>query len=361
MIGFIINPIAGMGGRVALKGTDGVVAEAIRRGSKPMSSQIALRFLSSLNCKPHFMTVSGDMGANSLRKAGFDFSVVYSAGKPTSADDTKNAVRAMIEKGAKLIVFTGGDGTARDVVSADERGVPVLGIPSGVKMFSSCFALDPESAARILCEYMKGSAVFRDSEILDIDEAAYRRGKLEIKLYASARTPYIAGYVQNSKEESFGGDEESAKDEIAEYILDIMEDGALYILGPGTTTMRIAEKMGEEKTPLGVDAYFNGKIVLRDAGEKELRSALLKYGKAKIIVSPIGSQGFIFGRGNQQISADIIRKAGKDSIIVVATPQKMEATPELHIYTGDRELDKMFRGYVRVITGYNRMKMKKIT
>ena len=360
MIGFLINPIAGMGGRVALKGTDGVVAEAIRRGSEPVSPGIAFRFLSSLQCKPHFITASGDMGENSLKKAGFDFSVIYSTGNVTSAEDTKNAVRAMIAEGAKLIVFTGGDGTARDVVSA-EREVPVLGIPSGVKMFSSCFALSPESAARVLCEYLKGSAVFRDSEILDIDEEAYRMGELKIKLYATARTPYIPGYIQNSKEESFGGDEESAKDEIAEYILDIMEDRVLYILGPGTTTMRIAQKMGEEKTPLGVDAYLNRKRVLKDAGEKELRSALLRYGKAEIIVSPIGSQGFIFGRGNQQISADIIRRVGKERVTVVATPQKMEETPELHIYTGDRELDKMFRGHIRVITGYQRMKMKRLT
>ncbi len=359
MIGFIVNPVAGMGGRVGLKGTDGMVDEAIKRGAEPVSPEIARKFLSSLECKPEFLTASGPMGEDFLREAGLPYEVVYSAGEVTSAEDTKRACETMMQK-AELIVFIGGDGTARDVASVIGERVLVIGIPSGVKMYSSCFAMTPEKGAHLLCEFMRGNCGLKEAEVLDIDEDAYRKGRLSIALYGHVRIPYMPEMVQGSKREYFG-DEDSSKEEIAEYLVENMEPDTLYILGAGSTTARIAEKMGVEKTILGIDAYSNGEIVGKDMSEKEILELLESYPKAKIVLSPIGAQGFILGRGNQQISPEVIRKVGIENIIVVATPQKLRGTPELHVYTGDEEIDSRFKGHIRVLSGYGRYTVKRVT
>ena len=356
MLGFVVNPIAGMGGRVALKGTDGVVEEAIRRGAKPVSPGIARKFLSSLKSRPFFLTASGEMGENFLND--FDFRVVYHAGEGTTSEDTKKAVKRMVEEGAELIVFVGGDGTARDVSSVSE--VPIIGIPSGVKMYSSCFAYSPERAAEIVDAFIEGRASLKEAEILDIDEERYRRGEFSVKLYGTAKVPYIEGAVQSAKAEYSGGDEESAKEEIAEYIVEEMESDTLYIIGAGSTTSAIARKLGQEKTMLGVDAYINGNLIAKDLDEKAILQLLKEHPKAKLIISPIGAQGFVFGRGNQQISPEVLRTIGKENVLIISTPGKMASTHELHIYTGDKEIDDSLRGYVRVLTGYGRWKMKRL-
>ena len=227
-------------------------------------------------------------------------------------------------------------------------------------MYSSCFAYSPEDAAGIVDSFMEGRTSVKEAEILDIDEEAYRNGEFRVRLYSTADIPYVEGAVQSAKVEYSGGDEESAKQEIAEYIADSMEPGVLYLIGAGSTTAAIAERLGQEKTMLGVDAYLDGKLIGSDMDEKSILELLERHPDAKIIVSPIGAQGFVFGRGNQQISPDVLRKIGKENVIIVSTPGKMASTPELHIYTGDRELDDSFRGYVRVLTGYGRWKMKKI-
>ncbi len=359
MIGFVVNPIAGMGGRVALKGTDGVLDEAIRRGAEPVSPDIAGKFLSSLKGRHYFLTASGAMGEEYLKKMRMEHRTVYHAGELTNSDDTKNAVRDMVEGGAELIVFVGGDGTARDVVSSAGE-TPVLGIPSGVKMYSSCFAYSPEVAAEIVDSFVEGRASLGEAEILDIDEEAYRRGEFRVKLYATARIPYIEGAVQSAKAEYSGVDEESAKQEIAEFMVDEMQPGILYILGAGSTTKAIAERLAQDKTMLGVDAYLDGKLLSSDMDEKKILSLLEKHPDARLIISPIGAQGFIFGRGNQQISPEVLRKIGKDRVIIISTPGKLASTPELHIYTGDEDIDGSFRGYIRVLTGYGRWKMKRV-
>ena len=361
MIGFIVNPVAGMGGRVGLKGTDGMVEEAIKRGAKPVSPHIAREFLKSLRCEPEFLTVSDGMGEDFLRDFGLSYELVYSIGEgeSTSSEDTKKACKIMMEK-SDLIVFIGGDGTARDIASVLGDRVPVIGIPSGVKMYSSCFAITPEKGAELLCEFLKGNCALKDAEVLDIDENAYRNGKLSISLYGHVMIPYISEMVQDSKKEYFG-DERSSKEEIAEYMVENMEPDTLYIIGAGSTTAKIAEKMGLEKTILGIDAYYNGEIVGKDLSEMEILKLLDRYSKAKIIVSPIGAQGFIFGRGNQQISPEVIRKVGIENIIVVATPQKLRETPELHVYTGDEDTDSRFMGHIRVLSGYGRYTVKRVT
>ncbi|OYT53888.1 MAG: hypothetical protein B6U76_07980 [Desulfurococcales archaeon ex4484_217_2] len=225
----------------------------------------------------------------------------------TTAEDTKRIAKQMMEEGVDLLVFVGGDGTARDIVDAIDQKQLTLGIPSGVKMYSAVFAVNPTAAARIVEAFAEGRTTETLAEVLDIDEEAYRRNELKVRLYGYLKIPVVTGLVQASKEPSVGlEEEEENKKAIARRIVEEMEPDTLYILGAGTTVKAIADELGVEKTLLGIDAVYNGKVVGKDLDEKGILELLRKYPKAKIIVTPIGGQGFIFGRGNQQISPEVI-------------------------------------------------------
>lgn len=360
-IGFLINPVAGMGGAVGLKGTDGNVDKARRLGASPMAQNRARITLDLLAREPgiHFVTCSGQMGAVALMEAGVqDYQVIYHYQGESSADDTRQAARALKSAGIELVLFCGGDGTARDIFDAIGRELPILGIPAGVKMYSAVFAVDPATAAGLVTGYDAQS--LRDSEIMDVDEVAYRAGELKTRLYGIARTPVLAGKVQLSKQVFEEADEERAKGEIARFIHEIMIPGVLYILGAGTTTEAIAHDIGVNKTLLGVDAIKNGEPVGSDINEQTLWELLQRGQEAKIIISPIGAQGFILGRGNQQISSRIVRHVGRDNIIVVATPHKLRETPFLYVDSGDSNLDQEFGDTVLVISGFRMAQRKHI-
>ncbi len=357
-IGFLINPIAGMGGRVGLKGTDGVYEEALRRGAEPVTPARARNFLESIGqmySDVVFLVPCGDMGENIVSKSPVRYEVVYQPSKVTGSDDTKHACLKFIEKGAELILFVGGDGTARDVASVVRQRVPILGIPSGVKMYSSVFCLTPKKCATVLKKFLSGEAKIRDAEVLDIDENSYRQNVLNIKLYNIARVPYYENLVQCSKSE-YGTADEEEKEAIAEFFVENMDDETLYILGAGTTTAAIARKLGVEKTLLGVDAYFRRKIVGRDLNEEGILQLLDTYRKAKIVLTPIGSQGFVFGRGNQQISSRVLEKIGLNNIIIIATPTKLQDIDSLHADLEEAKLQK----YFKVLTGYGKYRMVKM-
>jgi predicted polyphosphate/ATP-dependent NAD kinase len=238
------------------------------------------------------------------------------------------------------------------------RNVPILGIPAGVKMYSAVFAIDPATAAEIVAGYQIKS--LRDSEVVDVDEEAYRAGELKTRLHGIARTPALPGKVQLSKQIFEEGDEERAKAEIARFFHEIMIPDVLYILCAGTTTESIARALGVKKTLLGVDAVRNGKTVALDIDEKTLWALLEQGQAAKILISPIGAQGFILGRGNQQISARIVRRVGIGNIIVVATPHKLRETPVLYVDSGDPALDAEFGDTVLVVSGYRMAQRKRI-
>ena len=360
-IGFLINPVAGMGGAVGLKGTDGNVTEARRRGALPQAqdrAQITLTHLSQ-QAGLSFVTCMGAMGEETLKKAGIpDYDVLYHYTGESRAEDTRQAAQAFHNAGVDLILFCGGDGTARDIFDAVGRDVPILGIPAGVKMYSAVFAIDLATAAELVT--VSGTASLRDSEVMDVDEDAYRAGELRTRLYGIARTPVLAGKVQASKHVFEEGDEERAKKEIARFIREIMIPDVLYILGAGTTTESIAREIGVNKTLLGVDAVMNGKIVAMDLDEKTLRALLEHDQEAKILLSPIGAQGFILGRGNQQISSRIVRMVGIANLIIVATPHKLRETPLLYVDSGDSNLDAEFGDTVQVISGYRMAQRKRI-
>lgn len=354
-IGFLVNPIAGMGGAVGLKGTDGLAHDARVRGAKPLAPERAracLRLLAPQARNLAFLTASGEMGERVLNEYGFDCSVVYDAPLQSSAEDTEAACKAFLKQGADLILFCGGDGTARDVVAAVSDQIPVLGIPSGVKMHSGVFAISPEAAAELALGFLRGELKARDTEVVDVDEELYRTGELQTKLYATAKTPYKPVLVQERKRIYSSGSEEEFKNQIALFASEFMRDGSAYILGAGTTTARIAEFLGIEKTLLGVDVVQNGKLILKDASENDLLDLLSKEKSVKIIVSPIGAQGFILGRGSQQISAAVLRRVGVNNLIVISTPHKLAELSHILVYTGDPELDKSLSGKRQVVTGY---------
>jgi len=366
-VGFIVNPIAGMGGRVGLKGTDGVVDEAIKRGAKPVSPERAKEMLRHFReiCdkKVKWITCSGDMGESELREAGFDdIEVIYSPRYPTTADDTRKACELMMER-VDIIVFCGGDGTARDIAKIVDKKIPVLGIPSGVKMHSGVFGINPEATAKTLCEFLEGNLDVGEVEILDLDEELYRKGEWKIRLFDTVLGLIEPTYIQSGKATFESVSDEEMKEQIAEHIAELMkEDDSLFILGSGSTLYKIGEKLGIEKTLLGIDAVYKMKLVGKDLNEKDILDLLDNYPKAKIILSPIGAQGFILGRGNLQISPEVVRRVGIENIIVVATPSKLSATPVLRVDTGDKDLDREFaeKGYMIVITGYRVMKAVKI-
>jgi predicted polyphosphate/ATP-dependent NAD kinase len=361
-IGFLVNPFAGMGGAVGLKGTDDRIDEAVRRGAVPRAQERAVAALSLLRGSDlHFLTCSGAMGENALNLSGINqYSVVYESPARSTAVDTRNACREFLEQGTDLILFCGGDGTARDVFDLAGRKVPMLGIPAGVKMYSGVFAVNPAAAAGVLREMPE--VPLRDAEVMDVDEEAYRRGDLKTRLYGYARTPYLPEKVAGSKQVFEEQDEERAKEEIARFIGEVMAGtpGTLTILGPGTTTGRIASYFGIEKTLLGFDAVREGKITARDLDEQGLLTLLNGTRDVRLVISPIGAQGFVLGHGTQAVSPAVIRQIGIKNIIVVASPYKLSQTPTLFVDTGDPELDREFPESIPVISGYRIAQRKRI-
>jgi len=363
-IGLIVNPIAGMGGRVGLKGTDGeeTLREAVSRGALPWAPERALEALSGLthvSDRIEWMTWSGEMGENPLRSMGFTFKVVgETEGERTTAEDTKEAARMMEELGVDLILFAGGDGTASDIVEAVDMRVPILGIPAGVKMFSAVFASTPRVASQLVLSLLDGEARITEREVMDIDEDAYRAGRLSASLKGYAMTPYAASLVLNGKSASAAVDEELMKEAVAARVVEGMRPGVKYILGPGSTVAKVAELLGVKKTMLGIDIVKDRRLVVRDADEKELLRAVDR--ETWIVLSPLGGQGSLLGRGNQPISPPVLRKVGLERIVVIATPLKLQGLEALTVDTGDPELDARIRGYRRVIVGYHEERVMKV-
>ena len=227
-------------------------------------------------------------------------------------------------------------------------------------MFSSVFAINPKAASELLKAFLEGKSKYKDSDVLDIDEESYRADKFKMKLYGYLKTPYIPSLIQDAKAVFEGQDEEMTKEGIAVFASEFMSDGSMYIVGAGSTTAKIAEVMGLKKTMLGVDLIKDQKLIASDVNENAILEHIKNEKSVKIIVSPIGAQGFVFGRGNQQLSSKVLRKVGKENIIIIATPQKLENTPFLLVDTGDDELDKELSGKMLVVCGYRMAQRKDI-
>ena len=269
----------------------------------------------------------------------------------------------MLRRGVDLLLFAGGDGTARDIYSAVGTDLPVLGIPAGVKIHSAVYATHPRSAGQLAALYLQNKVTgLREVEVMDIDEEAFRQNVLSVRLYGYLRIPFRSNLVQSQKMPSTG--EASALAAIAEDIVTKMEEDVLYIVGPGTTTRAITDEMGLDKTLLGVDVVLNGKMVARDASESQLLALLDEHSEceARIVVTPIGGQGYLFGRGNQQISPRVIERVGREKIVAISTPDKLYAlgSQPLLVDTGSQEVDEMLSGYLTLVTGYNERAVRKV-
>ncbi|MBV4552029.1 ATP-NAD kinase family protein [Pseudomonas sp. SWRI102] len=361
-IGFIVNPVAGMGGAVGLKGTDGVevLQEARRRGARPVSSERALLALQRLAASAtsfRLVTGSGALGEDVARAAGLDPLVVYASPQGESRpDDTRNAALVMAYTSVDLLLFAGGDGTARDVLSIVGDRLPILGIPAGVKMYSAVFGTTAQSAGNLAARFIAAqpSVRVRDAEVMDIDEAAMRSDQLSARLYGYARSPHERHLTQNAKSGSVAN-EDMALDAVSRQVVREMKPGCLYLLGPGTTTRRVTDRLGLPSTLLGVDAIMDGALVGADLDEHGL-IRLMKGRETHIVVGVLGGHGSLFGRGNQQISAEIIRRVGRERIIVIASMNKLLSLDSgcLRVDTGDAEVDAMLSSPIRVHTGPDR-------
>jgi predicted polyphosphate/ATP-dependent NAD kinase len=367
-LGLIINPVAGIGGRVGLKGSDGaeIQKKALELGAVPQAPSRAIEALERLEAVEGLVIVTypGEMGEDAARACALDPEVIGSIMPgQTTAQDTRDAASEMQRQGVDLLLFAGGDGTARDIYRAVGTGLPVLGIPAGVKIHSAVYATHPRSAGQLAALYLQGRvADLREVEVMDIDEEAFRQNVLSVRLYGYLNIPFRTSLVQSQKMPSTG--EASALAAIAEDMVTRMEEDVLYIIGPGTTTRAIAEEMGLDKTLLGVDVVLNRELVARDASESQLLALLDEHdeGEARIVVTPIGGQGYLFGRGNQQISPQVIERVGREKIVAVSTPEKLYAlgSQPLLVDTGNRAVDEMLSGYLTVVTGYNERAVRKV-
>ncbi len=363
-LGLIVNPIAGMGGRVGLKGTDGpeMLRKAIELGARPWAEDRAYEALKVLSgIEVELYTYSGKMGENSARKAGFNPVVLSRVGDQTTAEDTVRAAKDMRDVGVDLLLFVGGDGTARDICRAIDGDLVVLGIPAGVKVYSSVFSASPKAGGELTLKYLKGEVrEVVEAEVLDIDEEEFRRGRLSVKLYCYLRIPYDPHLIPGGKVPSTGS-ERYDKEAIASEVISNMEERVLYLIGPGTTAKEIMKALGLDYSPLGVDAVMDRKLVGKDLNEEQIIK-LVEGRRAKVVVTPIGGQGYVFGRGNQQISPEVLRRVGKENVIIVATPGKLASLNgrPLLLDTGDEEVDEMLSGYYKVVTGFREYTVYKV-
>ncbi len=357
-IGLIVNPLAGIGGKVGLKGSDGIetVKKAFLLGAEIQSPKRAAETLEALvNEKERFelVTYPGQMGAKEAMAAGFTPIILGSIQSDvTTAEDTRRAAREMKDYGVELIIFVGGDGTARDIYEAIHTEIPVLGIPAGVKIHSSVYAVNPRRAADLVKAFLDGNAPSQEKEVMDIDEDLFRQGKISARLYGYLLVPFERNFLQGAKVPS--QDSGSNIQRLAAAVVErIKSEDDYFILGPGSTMKAIGDLLGIDKTLLGVDMVHRSMQIDKDMNERQLLEKI-QGRKVKIIVTVIGGQGYIFGRGNQQISPQVILRVGKQNIMVVAAKNKLlSLNGSLLVDTGDPDCDQYLTGFIKIITGVN--------
>lgn len=357
-LGLIINPLAGLGGSVGLKGSDGQAQQALELGAKPQAMQrvkTALTELLAQKDKFEILTVAGDMGQSVCEELGLQSQVVYTPPSwPSSASDTENAARLLAQQGVDILLFAGGDGTARNICAAVADNTTVLGIPAGVKIHSGVYAISPQAAGKLVAKLVAGELVsLSEAPVMDIDEQAFRSGVVKARRFGEMRIPALLRYVQSVK---MGGreSEELVLADLAAYVVSQLEDDVRYVMGSGSTVAAVMAEIGLDNTLLGVDVVENGQLIAKDVTAAQLLQ-LVQGRPSKLIITLIGGQGHVFGRGNQQLSPEVIRAIGRDNILLIASKtklQQLEGRPLL-ADSGDATLDKQLTGLINVLTGYN--------
>ena len=367
-LGLLVNPDAGLGGRLGLKGSDGQAELARSMGAEDRSGprmRAMLEHFSSIHRAGFedisWVTSEGRMGTEWFPEAEIgSISTVHSSSRGTSAADTQDAVNSLLESEIDLLVYAGGDGTTRDVVaaleSAESSETPVIGVPTGVKMHSGCFAASPKAAAEALSSWLIGDLLLASTEVLDLDEDLYRQGKWVVRLYAEAMTPSSPRWMQGSKQRIEASGEEDTTEGLADHIRELLvSDNRMLIWGSGGTLRKIAQMNEFEPTNLGIDATIGNEQVGTDLSESDLLELLSEHdGPTTLLLSPMGGQGFLIGRGNLQLSPQVLRLIGIGNILGVVTPAKLLSVRRLRIETGDPELDADFADmrYMKVLQGY---------
>ena len=375
-LGLLVNPDAGLGGRLGLKGSDGQAEIARSKGAQDRSGP---RMRAMLD---HLITISkenldgiqwyvskGRMGTDWISPAISSLEVIHSSSSSTDANDTSQLVGSMIGSDIDLLVYAGGDGTTRDVVAAlSEYGrpeLPIIGVPTGVKMHSGCFASSPKAAAEVLSAWLEGDLLLSSTEVLDLDEDLYRQGKWVVKLYAEAITPASPRWMQGSKMRVEASGEEEIIQGLADHVREtLIDDRMMIVWGSGGTLRTIGGILGFELNTLGIDITVGGNIIGSDLNENEILSALKKHqGDVILLLSPMGGQGFLIGRGNLQLSPDVLRIIGVNRVLGIVTPAKMLTLRSLRIETGDSEMDQRFseKKYLKVLQGYRTTRVLKVS
>jgi predicted polyphosphate/ATP-dependent NAD kinase len=367
-LGLIVNPVAGMGGAVGLKGTDGpeLLQRAEQLGALPQAgkrAEQAIAALSPLADSLELLTFSGSMGEAAAATCGIKPQVIGSGSSPrTTPEDTREAARRMATHGVDLLLFAGGDGTARDVCDAIGTSLTALGIPAGVKIQSAVFANSPAAAGRAAESFLSGRIRReKEAEVMDINEDDYRREILSTRLYGYLKIPDARRLLQGGKSAS-APDERAIQQAIAAELVEQMTEDRCYIVGPGTTCRPLMEMLGLDYSLLGIDMIRGRRLIGKDMSEREILGKMVD-GNCSLILTPVGGQGFLLGRGNQQISPAVIKKVGKQNIIVAATAEKLSSLRgrPLLVDTGDAETDSYLCGYYRVVTGYRDTTVYKVS
>lgn len=360
-LGLIINPFAGIGGEVALKGSDGqaVREKALALGARKKANdktRLALDVIADLSKQVEVYTAAGEMGGDLAHSIGLETQLVYTpAFEQTEAEDTQNLAHALVQQDVDVILFAGGDGTARDICAIVHEKLPVIGVPAGCKIHSGVYAVTPSAAGKVVEKLVKGQLVsINESEVKDIDENLFRQGKVQARHYGDMLVAGDLQYVQSVKS---GGkeSEELVLVDIAAHVIEDMQENPehFYIMGSGSTVAAIMEEMGLDNTLLGVDLVKGEQLIASDLTAAQLQEKV-EGQKVKLVITLIGGQGHIFGRGNQQLSATLVQAIGLENIIIVATKTKLEALDgrPLLVDFGDPVVDQQFSGLVTVTTGF---------
>ncbi len=360
-IGLIINPIAGMGGAVGLKGTDGVdtLKKAIQLGAVPTSGEktkSTLREILDKSLEFRLLTCAGTMGEEAVREVGIDPELIeMDSSNKISAQTSIDAAKQMMKKKVDLLLFAGGDGTARNIVEAVGNEIPVLGIPTGVKIQSSAFSINPRSAGRICTAFINNNKIeFREGEVIDLDEDQYRKGNISTRLFGYLKIPFLKEHVQRLKSGT-PKTEKYTQEAIANDLAERMSDDTFYLVGPGSTTKALVDHFGLQGSLLGVDVITSKKVIANDVNYCQILKLIESSNRVELIITPIGGQGFIFGRGNQQFTPELLSNINKDQIHILSTIQKLTSLrgqPFL-IDTGNEVVNTKLSGYYRVTTGYH--------
>jgi len=365
-IGVLVNPDAGLGGKLGLKGSDGQADIARSMGAEDRSGprmEKMLIYFSSIDRTENieWVTSDGRMGSDWFPNNFRDkVESIHSSKGKTSASDTCDLVKQLLESKIDVLIYGGGDGTTRDIVSNLQENncpeLPIIGVPSGVKMHSGCFATSPKAAAEVLSSWIRGDLLVSNTEVLDLDEEKYRQGKWIVKLYAEAMTPNSPKWMQGSKELIQTDSEEEIIQGISEHIFEsLVEEDRMIIWGSGGTLRTIGKMLNFNLTTLGIDITVGKSQIATDVNEQQITQQIQSHsGIISLLLSPMGGQGFLIGRGNLQLSPKVIRMIGIENIIGIVTPSKLLSVRKLRIDSGDDELDSEFSElkYMKVIQGY---------